>query len=109
MMPEMWNRRVTTAAGLCAVALLGPLLVPAVLLAARLAVDFLSGRPAPGASWSLLLLVGPAMPLYLLLIPLLPFGPRALRRGWAPRAVVLLAGIVVLGALFDLGFYLAAR
>ncbi len=108
-MPEMWNRRVTTAAGLFAMALLGPLLVPAVLLAARLAGGSLTGHAAPGASWSLLLLVGPAMPLYLLLLPLLPFGLRAQRRGWTPRAVALLAGIGALGVLFDLGFYLATR
>ena len=108
-MPEMWNRRVTTAAGLFAVALLGPLLVPAVLHAARLAVGSLAGHATPGASWSLLLVVGPAMPLYLLLLPLLPFGLRAQRRGWTPRAVTLLAGIGALGVLFDLGFYLAAR
>ena len=108
-MPEMWNRRVTTAAGLFAVALLGPLLVPAVLHAARLAVGAIAGHAAPGASWSLLLLLGPAMPLYLLLLPLLPFGIRAQRRGWAPRVVFLLAGIGALGVVFDLGFYLATR
>ena len=49
------------------------------------------------------------MPLYLLLLPLLPFGFRAQRRGWRPRVLTLLCGIVALGALFDAGFYLATR
>ena len=109
MMPDMWSPRVTTKAGLAAVALLGPLLVPAVLHGLRLLVGLFGGHENPGVAWSLLLLVGPAMPLYLLLLPLLPFGLRAHRNGWRPRVLALLCGIVALGALFDLGFYLAAR
>ena len=109
MMPEMWSPRVTTKAGLAAVALLGPLLVPAVLHGLRLLVGLLADHRSPAAAWSLLLLVGPAMPLYLLLLPLLPFGLRAHRNGWRPRVLALLCGIVALGALFDAGFYLAAR
>jgi hypothetical protein len=108
MMPEMWSRRVTTAAGLCAVALLGPLLVPAALHGARLLAGVVENHVLPGASWSLLIVTGPAMPLWLVLLPLLPFGLIAQRRGWHPRLVALLAGIVALGVLFDLAFYLAA-
>ncbi len=109
MMPDMWSPRVTTKAGLAAVALLGPLLVPAVLHGLRLLVGLLAGHATPGVAWSLLLLLGPAMPLYLLLLPLLPFGLRAHRNGWRPRVLALLCGIVALGALFDAGFYLVAR
>ena len=109
MMPEMGSRRVTTKAGLAAVALLGPLLVPAVLHGLRLLVGLLAGHESPGLAWSLLPVLGPAVPLYLLLLPLLPFGLRAQRNGWRPRVLALLCGIVALGALFDAGFYLAAR
>ncbi len=109
MMPDMWSPRVTTKAGLAAVALLGPLLVPAVLHGLRLLVGLLAGHEPPDVAWSLLLLLGPAMPLYLLLLPLLFFGLRAQRNGWRPRVLALLCGIVALGALFDAGFYLAAR
>ncbi len=109
MMPDVWSRRVTTRAGLAAMALLGPLLVPAALHGVRLLLGLFAGHEPPGAAWSLLLLLGPAMPLYLLLLPLLPFGLRAQRNGWRPRVLTLLCGIVALGVLFDLGFYLATR
>lgn len=69
------------------------------------AASYLTGAP-PDPAWTLLIVLGPSIPLYLLLLPLLPFVLRALRRGWHPRpAAIVLASFVVSG-LFDLAFWL---
>lgn len=106
IMPEIWSRRVATARALVALALLGPLLLPGLVLASRLVGDALTGETPPAANWWLLALLGPAIPVYLIVLPLLPFGLRGLRRGWTPRVGPGLLAITALAALFDLVFYL---
>ena len=106
IMPEIWSRRVATARALIALCLLGPLL-PGLALAGRLVGDTLTGSAVLDARWGLLALLGPAIPVYLIVLPLLPFGLRGLRRGWTPRVGPSLLALVVLSALCDLVFYLA--
>ena len=60
----------------------------------------------PDPSWTLLILVGPAIPLYLLVLPLLPFVLRALRRGWDPHPVAVLAGTFAAAGVLDLALWL---
>jgi len=81
-----------------------PLLVPACVLILRLLSDMVSGEtlPTPGEAW--LLLFGPAVPVYLLVLPLAPFLLIAQRRGWRPRALWIVAGVTGIGVLFDLAF-----
>ena len=67
-----WHR-IRTRRGLATVALLGPLLVPAAAWLLRRAAAVAQVGAAPDPSWQLLLLAGPAIPLYLILLPLLPF------------------------------------
>jgi hypothetical protein len=109
-MSEAGRRRIGSRAGLVGVALLGPLLVPALALALRLAARALGAAPAaaaPSLDWEMLALLGPAIPVYLVVLPLLPFGLRALGRGWRPALATLLLGLLGLGLAIDLGFALA--
>jgi hypothetical protein len=108
-MSSLQNRRVATGTELAAIALLGPLLIPGVLLVIRLVSGLLADAPAPQGSNQLLLLLGPAIPVYVAALPFLPLGIVKLRRGWRPRVVSLLAICVVLALVIDGFFTLAAN
>lgn len=90
------------------IAIVGPLLVPGALLVIRLASGAFTDAPAPALDWQLLLVVGPAVPVYLALLPLLPIGVARLRRGWRPHRLALWAACAGLGMFMDAVFYLAA-
>ena len=103
------NSTVTASAGeLFVIALLGPLLVPVGLLALRLVAAAFGGEPPPAAEWQLLLVLGPALPLYVALLPMLPLGIVKLRRGWRPRRSSLLLACLGLGIVLDALFYWTA-
>jgi len=111
-MSYLLDRRVASAVELVGLALLGPLLAPAGLVALRLVTGLAAGAPNPppriAAEWQMLALFGPAIPVYVALLPLLPFGVMRLRRGWRPRLSSLLAACIAIGLLIDAFFYLAA-
>jgi hypothetical protein len=107
-MVSLEQRRVATWRELVCIAILGPLLLPAALLAIRVVSGIIAADPAPAADWLLLLVVGPAIPLYVALLPLLPLGIARLHRGWRPRRASLLAACIGLALLMDGLFYLAA-
>jgi hypothetical protein len=107
-MSLLQDRRVATGGELAAIALLGPLLVPGVLLVIRLVSGLLADAPTPAGSNQLLLLLGPAIPVYVAALPLLPMGIVKLRQGWRPRVVSLLLGCIGLALLIDVVFRLAA-
>ena len=69
-MPEIWSRPLSTPRHLVASALLGPLCVPGLAFAVRTVAS--AGQPvtAPSLGWSLLALLGPAIPVYLVVLPL---------------------------------------
>ena len=108
-MPGPWTPRIRSSSGLISLVLLGPLLVPAALLPLRLLAASVRNEAAPAASWQLLTVVGPAIPLYVLLLPLLPFLVRQLRRGWAPPFSRVLGAALLASLLIDAVFYLARR
>jgi len=55
---------------------------------------------------ALLVLLGPSIPLYLVLLPLFPFALRALRRGWDPSPTLVLGATLVVSIVLDLAFWL---
>ncbi len=97
-----WSRPVRSAWGLASLALVVPLLPSAILFIASLVLA--GDRPVSGP----LGVVGPAIPVYLVLLPLLPFAIRSQRRGWRPRLGPLLLGVVGLGAALDGLLYLGS-
>jgi hypothetical protein len=54
-----------------------------------------------------LLLLGPSIPIYLLVLPLFPFALRALRRGWVPGRLRIVIGTFAIAFGFDVLFWLA--
>lgn len=106
-MPEIWNRRLSSPGRLLIWTLLGPLVFPALALGVRFAAGGLAAVSAPSAGWFLLGLVGPAIPVYLVVLPLLPWALLGLRRGRVLRLGPVWLGIAALSACFDLAFYLA--
>jgi len=70
-----------------------------------LAANLLLGHPTD-AGWALLVLLGPSIPLYLVLLPLFPFALRALRRGWDPSPTLVLGATLVVSIVLDLAFWL---
>jgi hypothetical protein len=102
------ERRIASWGELTGVAILGPLVVPGVLVVMRLVSGLVASEPAPEGGIPLLLLVGPAIPVYIAVLPLLPLGIVKLRRGWRPRVLSLLAVCVGLALLIDGVFSLAA-
>ena len=106
-MPEIWNRRLSTPGRLLVWSLFGPLLIPALALAVRFVVGGGAAVTGPSAEWFLLALVGPAIPVYLVVWPLLPLALLGLRRGRVLRLGPVWLGMATLSAGFDLAFYLA--
>jgi len=104
----IWNYPLQTGWHLLGVALVGPLVGPGALLLVRGVAAVLEPGSVPGEivdRWTLLALFGPAIPSYLLILPLLPF---ALSRRRRPRGLRLGPALVALAALgmgFDLVFY----
>jgi hypothetical protein len=99
---EVWSRPLSTPGRLLGWVLLGPLLVPAVMLTVRLAA--VDNAPALGPGWLLLGLLGPALPVYLVVLPLLPWALRGLARGKVLRLGPVLLGMATLCVLIDLLF-----
>jgi len=98
-----------SVAALLAALLLAPLAVPALILSAGLASSAVRAESLPSASEIWLLLVGPAVPIYLVVVPLAPFLVVAQRRGWRPRAWQVVGSLMLLGLAMDLAFSLASR
>lgn len=91
------------------IVLLAPLGVSLAIGACVLAANALS-RSGPlqpiDPGWTLLLLLGPSIPVYLLLLPLFPFVLRALRRGWAPSRSSVLGCTLLVSLAVDLLLWL---
>jgi len=104
-MPEIWSRPLSTPRHLVASALLGPLCVPGLAFAVRTVAS--AGQPvtSPSLGWSLLALLGPAIPVYLVVLPLLPWALMGLRRGRVWRLGPVLLGMATLAAGVDLALY----
>jgi len=89
--------------------LLAPLGVSLAIGACMLGASALA-TDAPGRSsdlrWTLLILLGPSIPFYLLLLPLFPFVLRALRRGWAPSRSSVVGCTLLVSVAVDLLFWL---
>ena len=105
---RVWNFPLQTGRHLLAAALLGPLLGPGLLLLVRgaaAAVERGLGAGEIADRGTLLALFGPAIPSYLLILPLLPFALSKPRRPRGLRLGPALVALVVLAAGFDLVFY----
>jgi hypothetical protein len=89
--------------------LLAPLAAPVLLVLVEALGGLVLKGEVPDAAWLALLALGPAVPLYVLLLPLSPFLVRFLRRGWAPRFSHVLGVAVSASLLIDAVFYLARR
>lgn len=85
--------------------LFAPLCVSAAIGGIALAAGVVAGERID-VRWALLILLGPSLPVYLLLLPLFPFVLRALRRGWDPSPASIV-GFTLLASLgVDLLFWL---
>ena len=102
-MPEIWSPPLATPPRLLSWGLLGPLLLPAIASGVR----FAASGADPSLGWLLLALFGPAIPVYLVILPLLPWALLALRRGRVFRLGPALLSIAILSASFDLAFHLS--
>jgi len=91
------------------VILLAPLAAPVILALAGALAGLARTGEAPDAAWLALLALGPALPLYALLIPLSPFLLRFLQRGWTPRFSHVLGMALAASLLIDAVFYLAQQ
>lgn len=63
------------------------------------------GGASVEADWALLILLGPAIPLYLVVLPLLPVILRALRHGWTPRPIPIVVATLLVSAAIDAVFW----
>jgi len=85
--------------------LFGPLCVSVAIGGIVLAASGIRGASID-LSWALLILLGPSIPVYLLLLPLFPFVLRALRRGWAPSLASVVGFTLLVSVAIDLLFWL---
>ena len=88
--------------------LLGPLPLPLLGAGIMLAVRRAMHGDWIEADWVLLLLLGPTIPIYLALLPLLPMLILRARRRGPPRSSGVLAVIIGLQLLIDLALYARA-
>ena len=104
-MPEIWSRPLSTPLRLIATALCGPLCVPALAFAVRTVASAGQPEASPSLGWSLLALFGPAVPVYLVVMPLLPWAILGARRGRVWQLGPVLLGMATLSAAVDLALY----
>ena len=85
--------------------LLGPLATPAALLLVAVTLRRLVYGDWLEPGWALLLLLGPSLPLYLLILPLLRMVILRVRRRGAPSTVAILVPIVGVQVAIDLALW----